>query len=394
MKCKLANAFDELMPSPDELWARGGASIESIEIEPGHCEAVPFFDLEIIDNKQLSIDNLEIKDGRQHRKIGQQVLSQIKLSDGIERLTRVITIDDKYRSDGNFTVTDGTAWTTTINGYTHDRARRIAKASGAGVIQIGAEHSGSVIPLGFDGLRLGRTLLQARSISLAKAAQAEQLIISQLTDDYGLGPDQYAIGDSRASMKTPGQFPYAEIYGNRIIHIDTKAPCVPERLGPHDAGRVIRWLGVEAVGGSGVIMQLACEGKLGTLVGTISGNPNYLASSIIGTVPALASGEAGRMVSWVPRTAHGQVVVYGHDGLSLGSRWQELWQDHPDIHVKSLPRKIHTHLLESKAHDQQIGRIKRFSQELDSHGADLSEIDWSRVYRSPGQDSDTSLRVA
>lgn len=382
MKNKLSPAFDKILPSAEELWQRGGAEIVSTEIEPGHIEVVPFFDLEIIDQKQLSVSDLQTRDGRRSRKIGKQIVSQFVLSDGIDRLSRAIIVDDKYRSQSDFIVTDGTAWTTTIDGYAHHRAERIASDVGVDTIQVGSEHSGSKIPFGLDGLRLGMTILQARSTSLAKAAQAEQLIIGQLASDYDLPASQYVIGDSRASMRAPGQFPYARLYDNQIIHLDTKAPCVPERLGPSDVARVARWLGVEAVGGSAVIAQLVSEGKLATLLGTVSANPNFIASSIVGSAPALASGEAGRMVSWTPRDTHGQVVVYGMDGLSLGDKWQQLWAQHSNIYVKSLPRKIHSHLLESKAHDMQVGRISRFSQEILRTDGNLQSVDWSAVYNS------------
>lgn len=381
MKQLLVNAFEQFVPSPQELWQRGDASIENIEIEPGHFEEVPFFNLEISKIKLSRIDDLKLSRLGRARRIGREIIAQVELSDGIERLVRLIKLDDSYRSGADFTVTDGTAWTTTINGYTHDRARRIARQAGVEVVQIGAEHSGSVIPFGFDGLRLAQTIHDARTISLAKAAQAEQLIISQLTKDYDLSADQYVIGDSRSSMKTPGQFPYADFYGNQIIHMDTKAPCVPEKLAAGDASRFIHWLGKEALGGSGVVLKLASEGKLPTLVGTVSANPNFIISSLLGAAPALASGEAGQLVNWVPRYAHGHIVVYGNDGLSLGDKWHEAWQDHPNVHVKTVPGKTHANLLDSRAHREQIDRINRFSQQLVLRSGDLSQIDWRQVYK-------------
>lgn len=378
----LQRAFDAFLPPAEELWERGGAELRDIEIEPGRTETVPFFDLEITNEKEISIEPFEAKRSRHHRvRVGRQVVKRFVLSDGVDRVARVIELDDKYRTGADVTVTDGTAWTTTIDGYAHDRARRIAQDAHLDVIQVGSEHSGTLLPYGLDVFRLGRTVCDARAISLAKSAQAEQLIVNKLTVDHGLASSQYAIGDSRGSMKTPGQYPYADYYGHEIVHMDTKAPCVPERLGVRDMPRVIRWFGREALGGAGVIAQLVAEGKATSLRGTTSLNPNFVASSVVGIMPALASGEAGRMADWVPRDAYGHVVVYGKDGLSPGDVWRDKWQQHPGIYIKVVPNKVHAHLLEGKAHDLQVGRIRRFSQAYDGSDNDLARIDWQAVYR-------------
>ena len=394
MKKSLESAFENFAPSAEELWQRGGARMHSVEIELGRREEIPFFNLELASRKELNCDKLEIYNGRRSQEIGREVLLQITLSDGIDRLARVTQLNDNERFEDNFIVTDGTAWTTTINGYAHDRATQIASQNRVNTIQVGAEHSGRNIPYGLDGLRLGRTLHQARSISLAKTAQSEQLIISQLVQDYDLAAAQYAIGDSRASMATPGHFPYAKLYGNKIIYMDTKAPCVPEKLTGCDIGRLARWLGVEALVATQVITKLATEGRLNTLAGTMSANPNSALSSMLGVAPALVSGEAGRMVSWVPQGTPGHIVVYGKDGLSQADKWREIWQQHPNVYLKSVERKGHVHILESKAHQRQIGRIGRFSEELNYAGGNLEQIDWLNVIQQPLHPTSVDMDVA
>lgn len=376
---ELNKVFDTIIAPADELWERGHAEMREVEIDPGHIEDVPFFDLEI---KSDEVDSSEPLVTRSGRAIGRETVRRIVTSDGIDRRVRTITVDDKYRADSDFVVTDGTAWTTTINGYAKDRAERIAAMAGVDVIQIGAEYSASALPYGLDVFRLGRTICNARSISLAKTAQSEQLIVAHLTEGMGLSRNQYAIGDSRGSMKTPGQYPYAAMYGNEIVHMDTKAPCVPEKIELRDVPRFVQWLGTEAVAGTVVIGSMAVKRKVATLSGTTSINPNFIASSLVGIMPALASGEAGRMTRWVPTDAHGHIVVYDKDILSLGEEWDKQWEHHPNIHLKHVPRKTHAHLLERRAHDLQVGRIKRFSEQYETTRHALDDIDWSAIYHT------------
>ena len=372
------NAFEKvygsLLRSSEELWDAGGAvSVDG--------NGVPDFDLEIIENKLV-----HEKAFRTHhrRTVGREAVRRLVTSDGIDRLVRVLDVDEP--TGGEFVVTDGTAWTTTIDGYAGDRAKAIAAESRVPVIQVGSEHSSRRLGLA-DGLRLPKTILEARGISLAKTAQSEQLIIGQLMDQYDLPHRQYAIGDSRGSMKTPGQFAYAERYGSEIAHFDVKAPCVPEKLELKDMPRFARWLQVEALGGVAVIAELARQGELGTLVGTTSINPNFIASSLIGIMPALASGEAGSMVDWVPREAHGHVVVYEKDGMSLSEQWDERWQDHQDVYIHHVGNKSHAHLLQQRAHLAQRARIQRFGREFIRTGGDVDLMDWDGIYGHQSHDA-------
>lgn len=373
------NTFNTLLAPAEELWERGGGNVQQTEIEPGHVEDVPFFDLEVWSDEEYSREDLVTRRGRT---IGEAVVHRIITSDGIDRLARTIRVNDEYHSESEFIVTDGTAWTTTINGYAKNRAERIAVNAGIDVIQVGAEHSTTVLPYGLDVFRLGRTMCNSRAISLAKTAQSEQLIIAYLAGKLDLPSLQYAIGDSRGSMKTPGQYPYASLYGNEIIHMDTKAPCVPEKLQPSDIPKFIKWLGTEALEGSVVLGTLAAKGKAPSLQGTVSLNPNFIVSSFVGIMPALASGEAGRMAQWVPEDAHGHIVIYDRDILSRGDIWDKQWSNHPNMHLKHVPRKTHAHLLESRSHDLQLGRIRRFGEKYKSEDGNLSRIDWDAVYRS------------
>lgn len=352
----VSSVYDHLLPSAEELWSRTPHKLVSVPIDIDHSENIPFFDLSIDSFKELKHEALYTP----QRKIGYAVTSRVILNDGIDRAVRALVLDDDYRRDDDVTVTDGTAWFTTIDGYAGKRARAIAQLTHSNVIQIGSEHSAKILHSGLDVLRLTDTLRTMRTSSLAKTAQSEQLIIAEMTKRYGLSARQYAIGDSRGSMKVPGQIPYAQYYKHAIDYFDIKAPCIPERLGLRELPSVAHWFGQIAVQGSGVVARLVLEGDGKQLLSTGSLNPNFIASSIGGVMPTLASGEAGVMTSWVPRNQHGQVTLYNNDSMSRPESWEQLWGNHPNVSLRRHDRKGHLHLLENKAHKSQIERIRSF----------------------------------
>lgn len=343
-------AFSTLFPPAEELWQRGGATLRP--------DGVPDFGIDIRSVDREAREKLYDQRGQ---RIGEAVTRRLVTSDGIDRLVRVYLPDHKHRSDTDLTVTDGTAWTTTINGYAAKRNARIVEATGIPLIHIGAEHSGGTLGV-FDGLRLPATLGRAATISLAKTAQSEERIIGELAERYGLSRHQYIIGDSRASMKSPAQYAYARENNLEIDFSDTKAPCVPQRIHAKDVPRFFKWAGVEMTGGSLIVAKMILDGEFSTLVGTPATNPNEIATALIGVMPALADGEAGRAINWVPRDAAGHVVVYGHDRMSFHEKWRELWASHPNVVVKSVRRGIHASLLSETAQQTQIDRIRRFSK--------------------------------
>jgi hypothetical protein len=124
----------------------------------------------------------------------------------------------------------------------------------------------------------------------------------------------------------------------------------------------LKWAGVEVTGGSLIIAKMILDGEFSTLAGTPATNPNEIVTALVGSMPALADGEAGHAIGWVPKDAAGHVVVYGHDQMSFYEKWQELWADHPNVTVKSVERGIHASLFSEIAQQTQIDRIHYFSE--------------------------------
>lgn len=369
--------FSKLFPSAEELWELGNAEMVEVTDNDGRTTVRPFFKLGEPEIIKSSYEPFVTKKTRRDLGI---VASHIVEVDGIDYATRAFVPHDRLLGNAALTITSGTAWTTTIDGYPEDRSNKLFADNIQPLLQVGPPHSGSRSLSPTELLRVPETLQEARAESLAHAAQVEQLIFAMLSERYGLPMRQLPIGDSRDSNTTPGQYAYADQYGATIVGFDTKARCAPDRITLSDVPEFLSWLASTAIGGVAVGACLLKDGQLGSLVGTTSFNPNFIASNLTGTMRALASGETGQMISWVPRTAHGTDVLYGRDSLSRVEQIRELWHEHPNVHVKIVPRGTHAALLHPLAHKGRRGRIKSFVEEYYRTSGDLDTMNWRRIH--------------
>jgi hypothetical protein len=117
------------------------------------------------------------------------------------------------------------------------------------------------------------------------------------------------------------------------------------------------WFAVEAIGATAVGAALLAERDLGLLLGTFDAHPRSLPVSVAGIMPALMSGEAGRLASLAPDDMRGHVVLYGLDVLSRVKRWHEIYAHKFDMVTKTVPRGSHAHLLSRMG--LQIDRVAR-----------------------------------
>lgn len=370
---------DKLLPSADELWERAGA-----EMRPWNGTEVPFFDVDIRDKDMTLLDESEFQTKRQRRTIGRELLYKVDVN-GIDYLSRVFAPYDNRETTPSFTVTSGAAYTTTINGYAHDRAQKLFADTEQPHIQVSAPHSAN--ERGWkEFTRLPETLAEARFASLALAAQTEQAIMSKLSDMHELPRVQVPIGDSRDSITTPGQFPYAHQYGTEILDFDTKARCALDKYGVIDGLPILGWTARTVLGGIGVGLCLARVGELDTLRGTASLNPNFLASTFTGGLRALASEEPLRMMSWAPADAIGHDVIYGRDSIADVRQIRQAWQGHPNVFIKPVNKGNHASLLHPVAHIQLRGRMQRRVEEYEANGGNRAAMDWNYIYGVNPQD--------
>jgi hypothetical protein len=377
----LQKGYNALFPSAEELWDRSGAEMVPVVAADGSVVDRPFYDLEVTNkdtwDKPLEVEELVTRRGRH---LGFSAVHQVEVN-GIDHLARVIVTDGQ----GDLTITSGSAWTTTINGYAHDRAVKITADTHQPHIQVGPPHSGQMLPFWLEGLRVPQTINEARATSLARTAQIEQLIFAKLSQRYELPRRQVAVGDSRDDITTPGQYLYTSLYGAEIVGFNTKARVMTDRMEPNHLPRIGRWGAATVAGGVAVAICLAKEGQLGTIRGTTSANPNFWASTMTGNVRSLASGESRLLIDTVPRDAHGMDTVYGKD-MDGHDEIRDAWgaETHPNVYVKHVPRGGHPALLHPKAHKSTRRDIKELVSEYKANNGSVHAMDWDRIHGLKG----------
>ena len=318
--------YDTVLPPVEERWERGGAILR---------DGRPFFPKLEVAGKPIKISERPLR--HRLRKVGSSMLLSYTMSDGIDRLVRHNRLDDTYRSDIELTATAGSAWTTTPHrGYAARRDNRTALEHGIDTVTIGAEGSTHAITLSAE---------QLDGISLAKSAQSEMMIHADVIARYGVSNRQYARSDSRDGMIEPGRWMYAEDYGIEKVFSDIRAPCAPDRIEAGDVPTVGVWLGVEAFGGAAVTAALIAEGNVGVLRGTFDLHPRALKASFEGIMPALMTGEAGRLAEMTHDDMAAHIVLYGRDILSPDERWREIYAPKHNVTLRSAPRGSHANLL-------------------------------------------------
>ncbi len=372
----LETVQNTIAPAPETLWERGGANMHKIEIDPGRYEDVPFFDIEVThrgtEYEELMLDELQ-------RDVGRAVTRTYVTSDGIDRATRTFLPHERHNM---FVVQMTTPLTTSIDGHnTSGVAETIARELGVAVIVIGAEHSARKHKFPFDFVRLPQTVRQSLTISLAKTAQSGQLITSDICEEYMLPKKLIKTGESRAAMETDAEYVYAPLYGCEILYQDKTAACLPDRVFSEgsETGKLLQFPGSELVGAAYVTARVIKENKAGNYLGTLSLNPNFNISTLVGISPALATGEAGLYTRWLPKTAAGHHLTFDHDVASRPHRFAELYKNHPLMATITV-NGSHATLAHTETLRHLIDRIGNFTEQYWLASKNLNNIDWKKVH--------------
>lgn len=379
-----------IAPHHEELWDRGGADVQKVEIDAGRYEEVPFFDLDLKmepRNSGLAINN-------EGKVVGDYESFDVITSDGIDRTARLYIPRDGYAESDAILHAD-TAWTTTIKGHNDYAASTFVGATGHPMIFVGAEHGTNKTTHLKEFGRVPETLARSKTISLAKSAQSSQLITTAIRDRFGLSNQIIKTGESRGAMLTPGHYPYAEYYGNEIVYSDITAPCIPERMfnDKGDLLRLLQWPSAEALGMVALGAALIKTRALKRQVGTVTLNPNFMVSNFVGVGPALFSGEAGNFTRWVPKDAPLYVSTFKNDMVSRPDVWRELYADHTNVYIREHPGGTHMTLandevLASKARRMNSALALRALYAYPTHD------DWYEIFTARDKPSRRLSQVA
>lgn len=222
------------------------------------------------------------------------------------------------------------AWTTSTEGHNEHTVRNMVRA-GNFVFFIGAE--GSYEPAEKPE-PLGPITL---SSSAAAVLNFSYHTAKELADEgYDVDPAARAvIGESRGGMVGMGILALAEEFGQTIDYADLTAPCLPRKIRPKDIFKLFEQLAKEPR----EIAKLLGSLTLGRLIhypATFDPSPYNLKHQLaIGF--ALFSGEAGALARRIQKDTLLHITVFSGDFASMRHEWEDIFQEHPNVQVTSLP---------------------------------------------------------
>lgn len=321
-----------ILPTPDVLHNRSSIAVNMIEIEPDILRPVHRFESQVVDTKHIADKQRRIED-RLGREVGIRYWDDVLTSDGIDRGVTTYVPHDEYKSGYPFSLVMDTAWFTGLEGHNDMIAETFMKELGVSVVVIGPEYSAAEPKTIGAEMNLGRLATMSAGFSLMKSAEASAEIYSEILaahPKYDLKQSVIGAGESRAAMIEQARRLFMRLKGIETIHSDITDPAVNEQA-MQDFGDVIKLLkfpGREIMGALAVAMARMKRGDLHREFGTVPLSARYLTGAVVGTGPALLSGEEGLFAALTPLSHPQHIVNFNQNSMADTVQRQERYTEH------------------------------------------------------------------
>ena len=167
---------------------------------------------------------------------------------------------------------------------------------------------------------LGEVATETSQISLALAAQDSMQIAAELAgmEEYNLPRMFIEVGESRAGMIAPAKEPHAKNLDIQNVYYDLTDPNIAENIRKDKRNLInlpLFLLGL-AADMPPVALDLMRRGSLTRERGTLMSKAEYLGAAVLGTLPALLSGEAGESPKFLPSRMPVHLASFKRNPLS------------------------------------------------------------------------------
>jgi hypothetical protein len=143
------------------------------------------------------------------------------------------------------------------------------------------------------------------------------------------------IGESRGAMIAMGLISMDTAFDQEIVFSDITAPCFPRHLEPNDILRLSQHILKEPISTIKSIASLTLRQAI-HYPATIDLHP-YAIAHQAGMIPALLSGDAGKMAQFIPRDKIIHITCFEDDFASMPEEWRTIFTDHPNVRITVLP---------------------------------------------------------
>lgn len=377
----LGNVLDKVAPHPTELWERGGATIETQSIDGRSVDVPIFYKSHLKPFEDGVFEEIHYKG--EH--IGSRVHYRIEMSTGISRDVVVYLPLPEKLEQASVTIHMDTPWMTGAEGHNDKIAEAFMQHTGQPVIMVGPENMNQHKSGLYVVKNLAKVATEASQVSLALAGQDSMQIVAALCGQLGLPRKLIQVGESRAAMMAGAKQPHEAELGLETVYNDITDPCISENI-RNDLSNVVRlplFVPIEAMNLLPVGVDLARRGSLHREKGTVPMSARYMAAAILGTGPAIFSGEAGEFPAFLSKSDAVHLVNFQYNHVAHHEKWREKYA-HTQFAGVNL-KGAHLGLAYSSVQRHVIERINRYIEELNAKGGDSNVVDFKRVHLTDDQ---------
>lgn len=372
------NTVGNVIPEPEDVWQRSGATMKDVEIDSARIESVPFFYDSRINSHQLLAEPVEVE--RKGIMTGAKYSYRFEMTTGISHDVALYLPTAEKQADMQFTVHMDAPFLTGVDGHNDRIAEAFMNHTDQPTILVGPE----MISKHKDGLyiikNLGRVAADSSQISLALAAQDSMQIAALLAELHVLPRQLIQVGESRAADIAPGKQPHSAGLDLSNVYYDLTDPSVAEHIKNKkrhalDYPLFIAGCATDMIP---VGIDLLRQGSLQRERGTVPLKAEYLGAAALGTLRAFLGGEAGKFPAWLPADTPVHIANFKNNSLADHEIWRRKYR-HTQLAAVNL-NGAHLSLAHSAVQRHVIERINRYIDEYNCAGQVFDNMDFRRVH--------------
>ncbi len=374
----MRNMLDMIAPRPEELWERSASEIQTREIDEGRTANVAYFNSKL-DKPELVGNRKELVALGGDALTGWRHSYEMHMTKGITREAAAYIPHDIERMVA--TIHMDTPWFTGMEGHMDAVAEYLMEVTGQAVVLVGPERLKDMN--GDDASTVTKLFHQAvgsSEVSLALAAQDSVTIVDFLVQKHGLPRQLIEVGPSRGAMLAPGKHQHALDSELQPVYYDLSDPCIAENI--RDDWRNIYRLPMFPIREAPQLVPVALDAirrrRIHREMATFALPKDGITAALLGTGPAIFSGEAGEFPAQLPAGTPVHLLNLSRNPLGHNDLWHEKY-DHTLYASVSLDT-AHFGLGYGSIEEHIARRINRWVNEYFTASEDVAKINYKRVH--------------
>ena len=374
---------DKILPSPDVLRSRSEIGQELVEIDQRHFEVVSRFASTVIDDNPVKEKQRTIKD-ELDRVVGTRYWFDTLTADGIDRGTTAYVPDENIRSGYPFSLLMDAAYMTGLEGHNDRIAEIFMKELGVTIVVVGPEFSADKPKLIGAETKLGKIACLSATVSLSKHGEASAFIYDHLRTTHPhleLSENVGGVGESRAAMIEEIRRLYTHLLGLNPVYSDITDPVINEQAltSAKNALQLFSWPVLEGPGALAVGLALLKKGDLHREIDTVPASLRYGVGALVGSGPALLSGEEGEFHNTTP-LGHPQHIVNMRGNTIADTEMRMRKYGHHYLTDNVILRGSHIGLGYPSVQGHVVDRYHSLGTQLLVVGDQIGKVNWDRVH--------------